>query len=318
MANKHIYISHQSALFFWRTNPPQYLLGDAAVNTYALKGCPASREEVEGLALSEAEFGSGPVDTLIPPGTPELRSLLRCHVQKARIPHRTLIPYRDGIYVVSPALCFAEVCQKLSLIEAVELGMELCGTFALRPDGLESMVSRNYQLEHAASLKRKLNAWKNLSGLVRARTAAQFLVDGSASPMETKLYMLLCLPQRYGGYNLKAPSLNVEIMLPPSERVILRQESVKPDLLWKKEKLVIEYDGGYHNDTEQATHDEARRVALETMGYTVVALKKQQLYDPLAFDNVATMLAGKLGKAVRPLTLGQSEARTALRDALLK
>ena len=319
MADTKLFISHDSALFYWRTNPPKYVLDGADNKVRALRGCPTSSEQVDGFVLSEAEFGPFPIDALIPPDTPRIRadSLLRYHEQKTQLPARTLIPIRDGIHVASPALCFVEMCKTLTFTEALELGMEFCGTYANREDQWEIIPTRDYQLESASSLLRKTANWHDIHGLVQARKVARFLADGSASPMETRLYLLLCLPRMRGGYNLSCPELNAELILPEKEQLMLGQRLVRPDFLWRKEKVILEYDGGYHNEQNQTIRDEKRRVLLEALGYTVFALKKQHICDALTLDELASTLAVKLGLRNRPLTLKQEYARESLRTALL-
>lgn len=317
MTSSCIYISHSSALHFWRTNPPWYVLEGADRNIRTLRNCPASDKLIREFNLSEAEFGPKPIDALVPPDGPRPRSMLNYHIQKARIPAHSMYPIRDGIHVVSPTLCFVQLCKTLSTIEALELGMEFCGTYALPPNAIEDKSSRTYQLMNAATLQRKLNAWKEIHGLQQARAIAPMLANGSASPMETKLFLLLSLPQKYGGYNIEKPELNSTIELPPECKLILRQETVRPDMLWRDVKLVVEYDGAYHDDPAQARKDEKRRAVLETLGYTVVAIKRQQLYDPIAFDGFATMIAKKCGKRIRPLTAKQRISRDLLRMGLL-
>ena len=317
MANTSIYVSHSSALHYWRTNPPWYVLEGEGRNIRALRDCPGSDDQVRDLVLSEADFGERPIDVLVPVGAPRFRSILRYHVQKAPIPPNSLYPLWNGIHVVSPTLCFVELCNTLSFAEALELGMELCGTYALRPDDLEEYATRDYKLMSTVSLCRRVRAWKDIHGLVQARKVSRYLVDGCASPMETKLYLLLCLPQKYGGYNISRPEINAKIELSEEQRLIFRQESVKPDFLWRDYNLIVEYDGEYHNDPDQIAKDAKRRVLLETMGYTVVTVKKQQVYDPLIFDEFATMIAKKTKKRVHPLTSKQQGAREELRDALL-
>ena len=312
-----LYISHDSALYYWRTNPPRYVLEGADRNIRALNDCPSSDEQIRDFCLSEAEFGPRPIDVLVSPKSPRPRSILHYHIQKAPVPRHSLYPLRDGIHLTSPELCFVQLCKTHSLLEALELGMELCGTYALRPGASEDSAPRDYQLTNVGSLTRKVKAWKDIHGLALARKAVQYLADGSASPMETKLYLLLCLPQQYGGYNIKKPELNVEIKLSEEGRLILRQTKVKPDLLWRKNWLVVEYDGEYHNNPHQRIEDEKRRSLLETMGYTVLVVKKQQLYDPIAFNGIAETIARKCGKRIRPLTVKQQFARENLRDALL-
>ena len=316
MKNRSIYISHDSALHYWRTNPPWYVLEGADRNIRTLRSCPKSDDQIREFKLSEDEFGPKPIDVLVPVGAPRPRSFLNYHVQKTRIPPRSLYPIRDGIHVVSPSLCFVQLCKKLSIAEAFELGMELCGTYALRPDTIEGMSSRDYQLVNASLLNRRLQAWESVHGLARARMVAPYLVNGSASPMESKVFLLLCLPQKYGGYNIEKPELNPEVELPRECQLILRQEKVKPDMLWRSIPLVVEYDGEYHNDPAQSRKDSKRRAVLEMMGYTVLTVKKQQVYDPVAFDGFAKAVAQKHGKRIRPLTTKQQLSRELLRVGL--
>lgn len=318
MSSANIYLSHNSALHFWRTNPPQYVLEGADRNIRALKDCPVSAEQIHGFRLSEAEFGPKPYDAMVPADGPRPRAELNYHVQKARIPAHSLYPVRDGVHVASPTLCFVQLCKSKPFIEALELGMEFCGTYALRPDALEDKSSRSYRLMNTASLRRRLKSWKDIHGLRQARRIAPHLANGSASPMETKVFLLLCLPQKFGGYNIEKPELNVDIELPVEHKLILKQDKVRPDMLWRSRKLILEYDGEYHDNPTQARRDEKRRAVLEMLGFTVIELKRQQVYDPVSFDAFATMIAKKCGKRIRPLTDKQAFAREQLRKGLLE
>ena len=179
------------------------------------------------------------------------------------------------------------------------------------------MAPRDYPLTHAGQMRRSFEAWRDLRGIELARRISHHLVDNSASPMESKLYLLLCLPQSLGGYNFPKPELNPEIPLDPVGREILRQTNIKPDMLWRKKDLVVEYDGEYHDDSDQSLKDEMRRAVMASMGYTVRVVKKRQLFNPLAFDSTARALAKLLGKRLRPLSLRQSFARENLHEALL-
>lgn len=311
-----LYISHDSALHFWRTNPSVYYLEGADRNIRQLRGCPSSARQLTAFNLPEIDFGPDPIDILVPPGSTRLSGKVRCHVQTARLPPRSIYPLYGGIHVVSPSLCFVEECRSRNLPEAVALGMEFCGTYALRPHGTEGAASRNYQLIEASAFRRRVASWRDLAGVKTARRASMFMVNGAASPMETMLYMLLCLPQRLGGYNLPMPEMNAPLHLPADYRLLLHRQNVLPDLLWRDAKLVVEYDGGYHDNDEQRARDEARRVALESMGYTVYSVKKQQVYDPVMFDKVARRLAEKFGRKIRPLSPKQSYAREELRSLL--
>lgn len=313
-----LFISHGSALHYWRTNPPWYVLEGGERNIRSLRNCMRTLDEFRSANVPESEFGPAPIDILVPASSPP-----RCpegfmpHKQYRQLPRNSLYPLWDGVHVVSPELCFVQMCNSLSFVEALELGMELCGTYALRAKGEEDGVQRNHPLINAGMLPRRLESWEGLKGLQLARKASKYLVSGSASPMETKLYLLLCLPLQYGGYNLGRPELNPELDLTPAEMEIVRTTKAKPDLLWRQQKLIIEYDGRQHEEEQQSRHDALRETILEGRGYTVRRVKRHQLYNPLAFNSFAASIASFLGVRRRPVTLKQQSAREELRARLL-
>lgn len=319
MGEPRLYISHDSALHYWRTNPPYYVLDGLRQNIRKLQCCPTTAEEARRVIPSEAEFGPQPFDVLVPPGAKRVDApRLRHHVQTADLPPHALCPVYGGIHAVSPEVCLVQFCATHSHLEAFEVGMELCGTYALRPAAIEDKADRDYPLVDASLFKRHVESWTGLWGLTTARDVANYLVNGSASPMETKLYLLLCLPQKYGGYNLERPELNPPLEVPLSAREAFRQEKVKPDILWRKARVVVEYDGSYHDDEHQMARDAFRKSIMENMGYTVFTFKRWHVYDPLVFDEMVRALAKRLGKRIRPLTAKQSFARDALREQLLR
>lgn len=317
MANS-LYVSHSSALSYWRTNPPWYVLEGGDRDIRSVRNCARTSEEFRSFNVPESEFGAPPIDILVPGSNPpRCPDRFRPHKQYRQLPHHALYPLWDGVFVSSPELCLVQMCQSLEFAGALELGMELCGTYALRPEGLEDMAQRDNALIDAEALRRRLQSWSGFNGLPLARKAVKYVTGGSASPMETKLYLLLCLPLQYGGYNLGRPELNPELDLEPWEMEILRCTKVKPDMLWRKQGLVIEYDGRQHEEERQSKHDALRITILEGRGYTVRRVKRHQLYNPLAFDSFAASAAEFLGVRRRPVTPKHQRAREELRRALL-
>lgn len=314
-----LFISHASALSYWRTNPPWFVLDGRDRSIRSLRNCARTESEFRSANAPESEFGAPPIDILVPGSNPpRCPEGFRPHKQGCQLPRHSLYPLWDGVHVASPELCFVQMCDSLSFVEALELGMELCGTYALRPESLEEYAQRDHVLINANTLSRRLDSWDRLRGLPLARKAAKYLVGGSASPMETKLYLLLCLPLQYGGYNLGRPELNPKLDLTPTEMEIVRTEKVKPDLLWRRQKLIVEYDGRQHEQDEQSKHDALRITILEGKGFTVRRVMRHQLYNPLAFDNFAASLGSFLGIRKRPVTLKHQYAREDLRSKLLK
>ena len=311
-------VSHDTALYYWRSNPPWYVLEGRDRNIRSLRDVAKTKDEFKTFFLSEMEFGPDPLDILVPINAPRCPARFRRHEQRAKLPAHALYPLHDGIHVVSPELCLVQLCQERSFAEMLEIGMEFCGTYSIGLSGDDGMRQRDYALVNASAFRKHLETWRDLSGLTLARRVARYLVDGSASPMETKLFLLLCLPQKYGGYHLPAPELNPVLALEHEGQLLLRKNSVSPDMLWREARLIVEYDGRYHLDEKQSVEDEMRKTVLEGMGYTVWRIKREQLYHPLAFDGVVCGIAKKLGKRMRPLSLSQAHARDELRGKLLR
>ena len=313
-----LFVSHDSALTYWRTNPPWYVLEGGDRDIRSVRNCARTVEEYRSFNVPESEFGQAPVDILVPASSPpRCPDCFKPHKQSRQLPHHALYPLWDGVFVVSPELCFVQMCKSLSFVEALELGMELCGTYALRPNGVEGMAQRDYTLIKPHSLRRHIESWEGMNGLRTARRAAKYLVEGSASPMETKLFLLLCLPLQYGGYNLGLPELNPELGLTLQEMEIVRRSSVKPDMLWRQKRLIIEYDGRQHEEERQSNYDAMRKTILEGRGYTVRQIKRQQLYNPLAFHDFARSAGSFLGVRQRSSAVKHQLARENLRAALL-
>lgn len=91
-----------------------------------------------------------------------------------QLPRHALYPLWDGVYAVSPELCFVQMCQTLSFAQALELGMEFCGTYAPRTDSSSGMAQRNHALVDTDTLIRHLQSWQGIKGLKLARKVARF------------------------------------------------------------------------------------------------------------------------------------------------
>lgn len=100
--------------------------------------------------------------------------------------------------------------------------------------------------------------WGPRRGAVMLRAAAQLCRAGAASPMESRLRLLVML----GG--LPEPSLNHDVVL--DGRWLHR-----PDLAWPKYRAGVDYDGGTHlrGAPRQRRRDIARREALDESGWVL-------------------------------------------------
>ena len=56
-----------------------------------------------------------------------------------------------------------------------------------------------------------------------------------------------------------------------------------PDLLLRKDKIVIEIDGKYHNSINQKKHDNYRYDLFAQHGYSIIRIKNEDLYFPIVY-----------------------------------
>ena len=147
-------------------------------------------------------------------------------------------------------------------------------------------------------MKRYLEPMRGCRGVKRARHALRFVVDGSASPMESLLVVLLCLPPLLGGYGLPFPQMNVSLDTRDVDTFGFRHRAC--DLLWPEYGLAVEYDSDeYHLGKEKHDADSKRLTTLGLVGLHVESLTKAQVFDARELDRVARLLAKLMGKRLR-------------------
>ncbi|WP_251230247.1 endonuclease domain-containing protein [Adlercreutzia aquisgranensis] len=113
--------------------------------------------------------------------------------------------------------------------------------------------------------------------------------------METTLALLLCLPKQKGGMGLPKPEMNARITIPPNLRRLAKRGYVRADLLWRRQKVLVEYDSDWaHANTRSLNADAAKRNVLQRMGYTVITLTKDQVNEWGAFWEFASIVSHAL------------------------
>lgn len=240
-------------------------------------------------------------------------SEVTCHVEGAPLPPRSILDSQNGFCVCSPELCFVQMANLLSLAMLVALGFELCGTYDASGDELRECAP----LTSVEKLRALVASLGPVRGKKKAIQALRYVTNGSASPRETVLTMLLCLPYRMGGCGIALPQLNYRIDLGRRERRIAGRNYLVRDLYWPHAKLDVEYDGGDHADPERMAKDSMRRDALISMGITVISVTKWQLEHGGELNGIAHVLAGLVGKQLRYKDPEFTRASIELRRELL-
>ena len=233
--------------------------------------------------------------------------MVKPHIISNSLPRGSSVYVDDNIFVASPELCFLQLATSMSLYKLIELGLELCGNYSLPGFPSEHDVinydSMSLTKRPALTSVKKLSAFlsraKGFKGHRQAMRALQYIIDGSASPRETVLLMLLTLPYKLGGYGLPTPKLNARIDI---ERPVYEggRRTYYCDLYWPRQKVAVEYDSDlYHTGAERIAYDSIRRSDLTILGIEVVTVSNQQLKNIIDLEHIAKLLSARVGKNLR-------------------
>lgn len=238
-----------------------------------------------------------------------------CHIWGASLLKGSVLDTQNGFYVCSPELCFLQMASRLSLVELIQLGFELCGIYDLVSD--EDDILRCAPLTTVVKLSSFIERVPNAKCRKKALRAVRYIVENSASPKETELVMLLCLPYKLGGYGIKTPLLNHRIDVTKTGKKFTSNDFFEVDLYWPEHRLIGEYDSDkYHKGERKKTKDTSRRNALEAMGYTVVNVTFGLISSREATDEAAHAFAQLTRHQLRYDEVDFVNARSRLRTEL--
>ena len=255
---------------------------------------------------------------MVQPGDQRTLPGVKTHVRYAPLPERSF--YRLGdeeIYVASPELCLLQLAVRLSEAQAAKLALEMCGKYAIDPLCDDPGMCKRPPLTAAA----KLNAFAARMYTSNSRAHAvhflRWVADNAASPRETALYLLLCMPPRFGGYGLAIPELNKRFKFNQKDRLLISADHFDCDLYWPNNRIAVEYDSALHHTAqEKQERDAIRRNMLEYKGITVITATRAQVSRESEFDKLARQIARAVGKRLRIPEKRHIAARSELRRTL--
>ena len=315
-----LYIGYQSALEFWRKRLllPKNGSTNSRGRKILLPTNPIAISLPDNLGLTL------PVHVIL--GDARARRTLpamKQHVLTAALPASSFLDAGGGLQVSSPEFCFLQMASQLPLVQLIELGFELCGRYSMPASSFQVMPSSGFNQRPPLTSIMKLNAFiaqtPGLDGHQKATRALRHILDDSASPRETKLTLLLCLPPKLGGRGFARPLLNVRIDLPQPVRIDTGKAYFECDLFWPEHKLAVEYDSDlHHTGPERIAADSKRRNYLGSVGIKTVTVTNEQITDSVSFEAVVRLLASHLERRTNQNNPGNTAARRELRRLLLK
>lgn len=153
----------------------------------------------------------------------------------------------------------------------------------------------------------------------RMDRAASWVLDGSASPLETRMALILCLDPLHGGERWPQPHLNQRIDLTLEARTLSGGTYRVADLFWPDLNVDLEINGtAYHADRHGFARASDRRAALEAMGCTVLEITYDQMRYPDKLDTMLQTFSAKTGLPLQDRTREFVATRKKLLDELFR
>jgi hypothetical protein len=184
-----------------------------------------------------------------PEQEPPRRAGVVSHQQELPTAHVDLL---DGLNVTSPARTLLDLASALPLHELVAAGDFYLRELRLTRDALDAMA-----------------AWgRGRRGVRRLREASALLHPGAESPQESVLRVWLVLSQ--------LPPLEPNGEVHDEDGLVARV-----DLLNRRYRVAVEYEGAYHRSREQYAADIRRRARLAAAGFEVVQVEATMMRSPI-------------------------------------
>lgn len=317
MGADRLFLGYETAFWIWRKAGPQAFLVLTPTRVRSLAGGAPSAAKIRMFESEHPDLSLETIDVLVQYGDQRAVPHTKNHVRSSPFPDRSFYRLDDGMYVSSPELCLLQLATKLSEPQAVKLALEMCGSYAIDVHDEEMGFCKRPPLTSASKLKAYASRLHRQNGGAKALHHLRYVADNSASPRETALCMLLCLPPRFGGYGLALPELNKRIELNPKEQLVLGSRYFECDLYWADKRVAVEYDSAqYHTAQEKQERDAIRRNLLEHMGVRVITATRKQVSSEGQFDKLARQIARAVEKRLRAPKKEHVAERSALRKVV--
>ena len=313
-------ISHQRALWFWRTFGGDIRVFERCAYPEAMMTPPRLAAPLRGVLLRAGFTVSEerPLDLLFFRDCTKSRSKqVRSHTTARQLPPGSLVRLSEHVLIASPELVFAQIAEDRSFEQLIMAGCELCGCYrVLGEDGTPlPLPEERPRLTRAADIAETLQQLR-LGPRTKSARASRHIFDNARSPMEAKVALLLSLPPRLGGFGLPRPVLNPDIHPGPRALALYPRTPCHPDLYWPAIRLDVEYDGADTHTAEAHAKDVARAAAFACEGIEVLVVAKAQVYDRWAFETMAGIIASRLHRSLPDCTPASDRSHRRLRREL--
>ena len=332
MARDCLFLGYETAFWIWRKAGPLAFSALTPSRVRSLTGGAPTKAKIQAFRSEHPDLALDCIDAIVKYGDQRMMPGVKTHVRRTPLPDRSFYKLDENTYVASPELCLMQLAGKLSEPQVVKLAMEMCGTYALEMVDLSDMfdppdlfdddqgICKRPPLTSVAKLKAYAKRLHATNSRAHSVHYLRYVVDGSASPRETALFMLLCMPPRFGGYGLALPELNRRVNLTKAEQLMVGVHHFDCDLYWTGRRPVgVEYDSKkHHSALEKQERDAIRRNMLQYKGLKVIVATRIQVSKPNEFDKLARQIGRAIKKRFRVPEKEHIKARMRLRETLFK
>lgn len=326
-------------LWWWRTSGRDTQAVDYVCRLHSLDGCRDGMGLLKAaglLQLRDDGIARGipqtvPVDLVVNDRVGHsLSSLCVRHPGKGEVPSGALCAIGNGVYVFSPAFCVlqvaslakrcvaSEVDTRFAVVIVAKVACEMCGQYSLSASDKTVHRKPLATLGELASVALSSNAY----GTALLRSAIPWVVENTRSPKETDAALLLCLPPELGGFGLPKPLSNYDLdMRSVHKGFFARWNVCNVDFYWPQARLVVEYDSWEHHEElgqEKLEQDDARAKALCGLGYSVITIRRRDLYSARLFKEKVERIVAELQLELPDETAEFIESNKILRMMLLR
>ena len=220
------------------------------------------------------------------------------HVLGGRSWEGLLVHASLDIYVVDEPLCLVQAAEWMSPAALLEYAFELCGDYEQHYSERGWDYVEASHRHTAAGLAGCVEELAGMRGAKRARQALSRARDGSRSPMETALALMVVSPRSDGGLGYRGIVMNERVDVPRDLRRHYSSPYYLLDVYAPGHHAALEYDGDDHAGLGRRTHDVDRASALAGMGIEVRNVTAQHFSRQLELHRVLTWFADRLGLRV--------------------
>ena len=318
-------ISHTTALEVMRARRFCDLLAHRDPHPTLPTGAPSASEVERWLGSSPiARQVSGPI-VLLAEGESARK---RCRGFEVRTvgfdpPPGSLIRIDSSSTMVSPELLLLQMARVATPLELAMLVCELCGLYAIHPQGTRELIQREVPLTSTRQIGEFLNDVRGVPGAPTLRHATKMAFDLCASPQESRLAARVAWRRSDGGYAIPIVGMNESLEVRRISRRLDEAHVRRPDVILRLPGpggpgIGLEYNGSDHLSEGRQQRDALRANELLAYNFKPYSIWRDQYQSTSYMDGLMDgVIRSELGLPRHRPSARRAAVELARREALL-